>query len=316
MRFALIVITVLLSCSVSDAATVLRITSTECQRGRCVPRSWSGVCVAVDSNNSYVATVAHAFKTPQSRLAVEGRRAYLVGKTYVNTTDVALLGVPGRPFEADKVGKDPSTGDRIYASGFPGKRFSTTAGHVVRPGVISVRAHPGMSGGPVTDSGCIVGIIYGDDGRYGRFTPISHVMAIVRTVLRVEPPDADHTPLPPKFTPKKPSAAVLSRLNSLEHQNAEIVKALTALQETQWQLTQELATVVSTVMVKSGEMNQRIGALEASPSNDLTEVLVRLRKLEQRKIRVVVSKGGIVADDETFTGEQDDPIILDVGTKK
>lgn len=45
---------------------------------------------------------------------------------------------------------------------------------------------------------------------------------------------------------------------------------------------------------------------------DLTDIEARLANLETRKIRIITSSGKKIIDDETYTGSNDDPIILDI----
>ena len=45
---------------------------------------------------------------------------------------------------------------------------------------------------------------------------------------------------------------------------------------------------------------------------DLSSIESRLAAIEARKIRIVTSKGKVLVDDETYSGSQDDPIILNI----
>lgn len=45
---------------------------------------------------------------------------------------------------------------------------------------------------------------------------------------------------------------------------------------------------------------------------DLSDIESRLAAIEARKIRIVTSKGKVLVDDETYSGSQDDPIILNI----
>lgn len=45
---------------------------------------------------------------------------------------------------------------------------------------------------------------------------------------------------------------------------------------------------------------------------DLSAIEARIAELEARKIRIVTSKGKVLVDDESYTGSQDDPIILNI----
>lgn len=45
---------------------------------------------------------------------------------------------------------------------------------------------------------------------------------------------------------------------------------------------------------------------------DLSSIESRLSAIEARKIRIVTSKGKVLVDDETYSGSQDDPIILNI----
>lgn len=45
---------------------------------------------------------------------------------------------------------------------------------------------------------------------------------------------------------------------------------------------------------------------------DLSAIEARIAELEARKIRIVTSKGKVLVDDESYTGSQDDPIILNL----
>ena len=290
---------IILWSAVANAAVVLRVSSIECDRGRCVRCEWSGVCIAADRDYSYVATAAHPFRTPQRSISVEGRPAVLVGKTLSNGIDVALLRVAGKPFDADELHGTIAVGQSIRAAGYAGGRLQDLRGTVIQAGVMTPRSSAGMSGGPVTVRGEVAGLIYGDDGRYGRYTPIRYAQAILDNVLR------DDVPSPP--APKVPESSLTKRIEAVERQSRELAATVTELQRTVSQLGASIESRLTAVDHRQ----------PADQPADLTAILARLKTLEGRMIRVVVAHDGKVVDDDTYAGHGADPIVLDLlSTKK
>ena len=59
-------------------------------------------------------------------------------------------------------------------------------------------------------------------------------------------------------------------------------------------------------------LDQHATEIGSTPPVDLSGLEARLAALEQRKIRIVTSSGKQIVDDETFSGAQDDPIVLNI----
>jgi putative sterol carrier protein len=200
----------------------------------------TGIVVSRDRGFSYVATVAHTFKSAE-RVYVHGTPATIVARKYDDNNDLAILKVKQLTnqtlYPVSLV--DPKFGDDVALHGLgAGDKFGRGDYSFKRTKLTSsthadIPSRHGDSGGPIFNSRReVCGLIATTDDRDTGFIPASRLRAFIADCRCVPNTKAKAPPPPREDIPDKEKT---DRIRDLEEQLAALKKQIESLAPTNGQ---------------------------------------------------------------------------------